>query len=320
MRRRELIEFVCFAFFAAVLSVAGGCGHNYFSRIEAEEEAGGAEQAMEQSSDATVGSVDVMSFNVRYGTADDGDNSWRYRKELVLDIIRRSEAEVVGLQEALRFQLDWIRERLPYYEEVGVGRDDGEDGGEFNAILVDTRRFELAEDDTFWLSDTPEVAGSNTWAAGCTRICTWAKLVDRRTDEVLWVFNTHFDHVSARARERSSRLIAERIEEYAGGEDFVLMGDFNAGEDSVEMRYLRGVSEIDGQAVPVGMVDSFAQVRPEVRERGTFNGFDGNADGKRIDYIFVSKDVEIFDAAILRYNEGGRYPSDHYPVTAIIAF
>ncbi len=86
--------------------------------------------------------VRVMSFNIRYGTAEDGENARARRRDLVVETIRAFDPDVPGLQEALRFQLDELAEALPGYTEVGVGRDDGAQAGECAAILFRTTRFE----------------------------------------------------------------------------------------------------------------------------------------------------------------------------------
>ena len=116
-----------------------------------------------------------MSFNIRYGTAPDGENRWERRRESVVHVIREFDPAVVGLQEALRFQLNELRAALPGCEEIGVGRRDGREAGEYAAILYDRRRLEVVEQGTFWFSETPAVPGSTSWGNRITRICTWAR-------------------------------------------------------------------------------------------------------------------------------------------------
>ena len=264
--------------------------------------------------------IDVMSFNIRYGTARDGENSWEYRREMVCEFVRGSGAEVVGVQEALGFQLETIAEVLEGYQWVGVGREDGKAKGEFSAILYDTRRFDAVEGGTFWLSETPEVTGSKSWKTACERICTWVRLVEKNGGNGFYVFNTHFDHVSQLAREKGAVLIAGRIRERENQEPFILMGDLNAGEDNRVIRFLKGDEEIDGGKVGVKMVDSYRVVKPDEKVVGTTSGFKGRTNGAKIDYVFVGNGIEVLDAEIVRYNLDGRYLSDHYPVRAKIEF
>ena len=113
----------------------------------------------------------VMSFNIRYGTANDGDNHWTRRREMLFDVVREQNADLLGVQEALAGQIDEIVAAVPAYAVVGVGRDDGRARGEFSAILFRRDRFRVADSGTFWFSDTPGVPGSKSWGNSITRIC-----------------------------------------------------------------------------------------------------------------------------------------------------
>jgi endonuclease/exonuclease/phosphatase family metal-dependent hydrolase len=253
----------------------------------------------------------VMTFNIRYGTADDGDDRWTNREELVYGVIRDRDADIVGLQEALDFQIDAITDSVPGYGVIGVGRDDGATKGEFSAILYKLDRFYVDRSGTFWLSDTPEAVGSTSWGNEITRICTWARLIDRATGEAIMVYNTHFDHRSQESRLASATLIGQRIKAHRG-ERVVLLGDFNAGEDNQAMLYLtthRGGPRL---------VDTFRAAHPDATGVGTFNAFKGESAGDKIDHVFVNSGFTTLDAGIDRTNEDGRYPSDHFPVWARI--
>ena len=265
----------------------------------------------------TASEIDAMSFNIRYGSANDGVNKWSARKELVFDVIRNHSPDVVGLQEALRFQIDEIIAAVPGYIMIGKGRDGGEKG-EYSAVLYKKNRFECAASGTFWLSDTPEIP-SKTWGNTCIRICTWTRLSDRKSKKSFYFYNTHLDHQSQPSREKSARLIAQRIEARKHKDPFVLTGDFNVGEDNPVVMYLKGKSASDDQ-MPLLMMDTFRMLHPDETPVGTFNGFKGNVDGAKIDYIFVPPGVDVSNAQILRPPKGGRCPSDHFPVTAKLRF
>jgi endonuclease/exonuclease/phosphatase family metal-dependent hydrolase len=267
----------------------------------------------------------VMTFNIRYGTADDKENSWANRKDLVVDVLRKHDPDVVGLQEALRSQLDDIRAALPQYGEIGVGRDDGQTKGEYSAILYKEDRFTVAESGTFWLSDTPEVCGSITWGNNCTRVCTWGRFVPKETGKAFYLFNTHLDHVSQYSRERSAILLTSRIRDRAQKDPFVLTGDFNTGEDNPVVRYLKGEQELhiagDGQSKnPIPLIDTFRALHPDASEVGTFHTFKGVRTNAKIDYIFAEPGTKVLQAEILHDNKDNRYPSDHFPVKAAIRF
>lgn len=254
------------------------------------------------------GALTAMSFNLRYGTANDGDNSWPKRDHLVMDVLEHHHADVVGLQEALAFQLEEITTRFPHYGLIGVGREDGRIRGEFSAILYDTQRFTVDSSGTFWLSDTPEIVASTSWGNTLTRVCTWARLIDRTTGEGVYVFNAHYDHRSQPSRQKSSELIGQRIKSRAHSDPALLMGDFNAGEANVAITHLH--ADNDGPQ----LVHAYRAVHPDETQVGTFNDFRGARDGDMIDHIFVTADIDILDADIDRANANGQYPSDHFPV------
>jgi endonuclease/exonuclease/phosphatase family metal-dependent hydrolase len=225
------------------------------------------------------------------------------------------------LQEALAGQLDEILQALPHYRAVGVGRDDGKRSGELTAILYLAERFDVPEQGTFWLSDTPDVPGSKSWGNVLPRICTWARLVDRRTGSGFYVYNLHLSHASQPSRERSAELLAERISKRASSDRVVVLGDLNAGESNPVMQYLTGklpkitTGGAKGVASPQ-LVDTFRVLHSEAVEVGTYHGFNGATNEERIDHVLVQPAVRVLEAAIVRDNENGRYPSDHYPVFA----
>lgn len=254
----------------------------------------------------------VMSFNVRYGTAPDGENHWERRRELCAARIAAFDPDLVGLQEALAFQNAFLVEKLEGYGQLGVGRDDGRERGEFSTILYRKRRLEPLASGTFWLSETPEVPGSKSWDSALPRIATWARFRDRMDGgRELLAVNTHFDHRGVQARLQAARILRRFITEQAAGGPAVLLGDFNAAPGSEPYRALTGP-----EAGQVELRDTYA-VR-SAPETGTYHGFGETARSARIDWILCTPHFEVLDAQIDRYHEGPLYPSDHYPVTAVI--
>jgi endonuclease/exonuclease/phosphatase family metal-dependent hydrolase len=253
-----------------------------------------------------------MTFNIRYGTAPDSNNVWQLRRPLTFKAIRDFDPTVLGVQEALRFQLDEIEAALGNYAEVGVGRDDGMQRGEYSAILYDRRRLDLLDQGTFWLSDTPQTPGSMTWGNHYPRVVTWARFRDRSAGNTFYLFNTHWDHESQPARERSAALLLERIRGRAAPNDPVLVtGDFNSGEDNPAFQALLGDQTLD-------LHDTFRAVQPNANGTGTFHAFTGNRTGPKIDAILASPHWQSLEASIILLSENGRYPSDHFPVTATL--
>jgi endonuclease/exonuclease/phosphatase family metal-dependent hydrolase len=263
---------------------------------------------------ATREPLQVMSFNIRYGTAKDGDNHWSARRQMLFDVIRERNADLVGLQEALAFQIDEIQAAVPGYAAVGVGRDDGGSAGELSAILFKAGRFRVADAGTFWFSDTPEVPASKSWGNNITRICTWARFIDR-DGRGFYHFNVHLDHESQPSRERSTALLRQRIDARAFPTDpVVVTGDFNVGERNPALTVL--VSK-GNPASP--FVDTYRVLHPDETVVGTFTGFKmGNTSGEKIDYVLVQPGAEVMSAEIIRTSRNDRYPSDHFPVVATI--
>lgn len=257
----------------------------------------------------------VMTFNIRYGTAQDGDNHWTARREMLFDLVRAQNADIIGVQEALDSQIREITVAAPGYAVVGVGRDDALAKGEHSAILFKTGRLRVAESGTFWFSDTPEVPGSKTWGNSITRICTWARFIDR-DGRAFWHFNLHLDHQSQPSRERSTDLLRRRIDARAfPREPVVVTGDFNVGESNPALRALVAPPRSESASAP--FVDTFRVLHPDERVVGTFTAFEfGQVNGDKIDYILVQPGTEVLTADIIRTSRNKRYPSDHFPVVA----
>jgi endonuclease/exonuclease/phosphatase family metal-dependent hydrolase len=262
--------------------------------------------------------VRVMSFNIRYGTAQDGANHWDRRREFLVETIRAFDPDLLGTQETLGFQRDYLAQQLPDHVALGVGREDGREAGEMAALYYRKERFTPVRSGHFWLSETPEVPGSKSWDSSLPRMATWVELRDRRTPDArpIWFLNTHFDHRGDRARLESARMIRQRAQQAAAECSLVVTGDFNAGEGSAPYRALFGESEGPGGL----LLDTFRKVHPEkLSDEGTFSGFSASATGgARIDWIAVSPDFQVQKAGIDRTAREEHTPSDHFPVTATL--
>ncbi len=254
----------------------------------------------------------VMSFNIRYGTANDGPDAWPHRREMVFETIRSRDPDLLCMQEVLAFQRDELKEALDGYGFVGVGRDDGKQAGEFAPIMYRRRRFRLVEAGHFWLSETPQTPGSVGWDAALPRIVTWARLqlLDRPLLHV-WVFNTHFDHRGEAARVESARLIRRTVEAL-GGVAIIVAGDFNAAIDSKPYEVLtqekRDLARLLDPRRALGMAE----------EGGTYHGFRGDRGGARIDWILHNYRLHPLAIDIDTTSHDGRYPSDHFPIVATL--
>lgn len=138
----------------------------------------------------------VMTFNIRYRLAQDGINNWDKRKPLVIERIRAFAPDLIGMQECRDDeQAVFIQTELPDYHFYGVRRGgDDETTLEMAPILIRKHAFEIEEMGVFWLSETPDVAGSKSWHTHFARIATWARLIHKGSGKRLIFLNTHFDY------------------------------------------------------------------------------------------------------------------------------
>lgn len=257
----------------------------------------------------------VMSFNVRNSNSKDGEDAWPKRTELFFATIAAYAPDLIGFQEVLADQHDAITARLSDYAFVGVARDDGKRKGEWSHIGYRKSRFAAVASGNFWLSETPEIAGSKSWDAALTRICSWVRLRETATGKEFVYANTHFDHVGKIARQEASKVISQRVSAIAAGVPALLSGDLNINEDNPA--YTVFVKPTTPGAIR--WIDSFRETHP-VRgpDEASFHGFKGGTKGSRIDFIFHTADFVATESAIDRTSKAGRYPSDHYPVTAVV--
>lgn len=262
-------------------------------------------------------SLRVMTFNIRYNEPRDGENAWANRKTKVADVIRFHKADLVGVQEALSGQLKDLEKLLPDFAWCGVGRTDGKEDGEYSAIFYRKSRFKLIETKTFWLSETPEKAGSKGWDANLPRIVTWAKLQDLKTKKTFYHFNTHFDHIGKQARAESSKLVLAQIPEIAGKFPFLVTGDFNAKEDTNVYQILTGKEN----AGNFKLIDArYISNNGHFGGDSTFNEFKELIPAMKIDYIFVREGTRVSEHGVLSDRWNGLWASDHLPVLAEIIF
>ena len=258
--------------------------------------------------------LNIMTFNIRYSTLRDSANAWLYRKDNAAAQVLFHETHILGVQEALHEQIVDLKDRMPRFKYVGVGRDDGKTKGEYSAIFYDTTRLSVLESQTFWLSETPSVAGSKSWDAAITRIVTWAKMKDKLTKKTFFVFNTHFDHIGKVARRESAKMILEKVNKIAGSSHAIITGDFNAQPEDEPIKVLVDATN------PLKLLDTKAlSVSGHYGPTGTFNGFKSKETSDQpIDYIFTRKKLTVLQHATFSQTWGGLFSSDHFPVFARI--
>lgn len=246
----------------------------------------------------------VMTYNIKLDYPKEGEHSWSNRKPFFINQLKFYEPDVFGVQEAMPNQMKDMDSLLIDYGFVGVGRDDGNDLGEYSAIFYKKDKFNVIKSSTFWLSQTPEKV-SMGWDAVCNRICTYALFETKGPKQKFWMFNTHFDHIGAEARKNSAMLIIQKIRELnSDNYPVILSGDFNMEEDHESIGF-----------ISKNLKDSKKIAKNTFGPKGTFNGFKFHEPvTRRIDFIFLSPGISVNKYAVLSDSQDCKYPSDHLPV------
>lgn len=247
----------------------------------------------------------IMSFNIRLPAESDGVDYWETRKPLAVRMLREQAPDVIGMQELMKSQAEYLAQALPQYAWLGRGRE-ADGGGEHMGVFYRKDRLKVVESGDFWLSDTPDVPGSITWNHLHPRMVTWA-LFERRDGKRFHLLNTHLPYRDQDevARVKGANGIAAHLATLPAGVPVVLTGDFNTTPDSeVHAVLARTLRDAWTTAPRVDGIDA------------TFHGFTGRAD-KRIDWIFV-RGVQLESVASVTTRWNGRYPSDHFPVVVTL--
>jgi len=253
--------------------------------------------------------LNIMTFNIRYDNPSDGPNSWQYRKENALKMIRFNEVDILGMQEVLANQLKDFTTNLTEYNTIGVGREDGKEKGEYSPILYNKNKFTLIKSGYFWLSQTPEKP-SKGWDAACERIATWVQLKDKSSGKNLFVLNTHFDHIGEVARRESVNLIKTKMTQLSEGMPQIMMADLNATPDS---SVIQSVLTTDKS---LSLLDSKKLAAIVYGPNWSFHDFGKIPfkDRTLIDYILVTKEITVRKYAVFAETLNDLFLSDHAPV------
>ena len=257
------------------------------------------------------GELKVMSYNIRLDNSGDNENAWPNRKEATIAMLDDIKPDVFGVQEALPHQVQYIEDNAPLYDNVGVGRDDGVEQGEFMSVFWNTEAIELLDWGTYWLSETPDEP-SFGWDAACRRTATWTLMKDKRNGKKFYFVNTHLDHKGVEARKNGLQLLVDRIAAMnPDGYPMVLTGDFNVLPDD------ECLVNLDKQ------MTSTRKIAEITDAKSTFNHWGSRTEEESyiIDYIYVSgfKSVPLYRTVTEQYAEKP-YISDHYPVMSILEF
>ena len=256
----------------------------------------------------------VMSYNIRYDNAGDGENQWNNRKDFAANLIRFYDADIFGAQEVLNNQLNDLAYRLPGYAHVGVGREDGKTKGEYAPIFYKNDRFELLKSGNFWLAEDMNAVGKKGWDAACERVATWAILRDKQSGKEFFFLNTHLDHMGKVARHEGAALVLEQCKQLAGTLPVIVTGDFNAAPADEPIRVLTNPGD------PRHLTHSRDLAAFKYGPEWTFHDFGKIPFAKRewIDYIFVKGNIRVLNHGVLTDTLNQLYPSDHCPVISTI--
>lgn len=278
-----------------------------------------AAETRDQGERAIRTSLKIMTFNIHWQGMDNGkfyDSGFRKRKPLIINVIKASGADVIGLQEASIEQRTALADALPRYGMFPLPSEVGDE-----CILYRLDRLVLKNSGHENLRQKPEIPGTNIGVRGFF----WVRLYDRLSDKQFYLLNLHTDHRSLwRGRQLDAILIGKWISKRKYSDPVILTGDFNGKPDNPRYLYLTGQKQYpdrDGKftSMPVPMQDSFTLANPDIRYSGTGNfGYKGSKDGAQLDYIFVPRGTKVTGSRIIYYNANGAYPSDHYPVLSEI--
>lgn len=238
----------------------------------------------------------VMTFNIRLIIDSDGANNWDARRDLVVEMLRTEDPDIIGTQELFKRQGDELVARLPQYVWFGEGRRGG-DGDEHMGVFYRKDRLRVRESGNFWLSDTPEVPGSITWGNLYPRMVTWARF-ERIADGATFVlYNTHLPYrdVDEPLRIRGAELIQERLGRLHASDNVILTGDFNTTPDSRVHT-----------ALASKLTDAWLASPERSGPEATFHNFTGQAD-RRIDWIMF-RGLKAKWAKTVTTHRGERYP------------
>lgn len=253
----------------------------------------------------------IMTFNVRSDNVLDVKNRWNHRADIVYSLIKEYPCDILGMQEVSNAMHEDLCENIDQYEIIGLGRTK-KLFSEKNSVLV-ANKHHIIEHETFWLSKTPKKQGSTIWYSLFPRICTTA-MINLNNEIKIRIYNTHLDCLLPHAREYGLKKIGDFMQKHHAKEKIpcILMGDFNATPNSKVIQEFSSGRYMNKKFIAVQESDK------TIYEKSTMSMFRGKQKGMHIDYIFVSEEFTINDVEILRYNQDGRYPSDHYPIVADI--
>lgn len=255
--------------------------------------------------------INVVSYNIQTGTHYQTDTPQK-----IAQFLDKWEIDIFSTQELHMPQVLLFENELNDYGWFGVGRDNGKNLGETSVIFYRLDRFEVLEQNSFWLSETPDVPGSKSWNTSDTRIVTWGKFLIKTSNEIFYVFNTHYDHISSLAREESSKLLRLKMREIAGLSPIIITGDLNCSFGSTPYNLL---IEDNPEDLKISDSEKISLTEP-FGPTGSYNNFSNDNPTNKIDFIFVNQFLKTLTCGIINEKPDGEFISDHFPVFTELLF
>jgi endonuclease/exonuclease/phosphatase family metal-dependent hydrolase len=182
-------------------------------------------------------------------------------------------------------------------------------------IFVRRDRFAVVESGTSWISGQPQKPNSILIGTWLPRIVNWVKLEDLNgNSQRLTVFNSHLDWWMP-AHRRSGKILANLINSCYDGSPQVVMGDFNATQNSILYRTLWDEAAQNGAPFHDAWHEAAERSGPD----DTYHG--GNGEGSfpgRVDHILFRPHAQVERAITIQDHSAEVYASDHFPLMAHI--
>lgn len=258
--------------------------------------------------------LNVLSYNIRMDNPDDGQNQWKNRKDFAANLIQFYEVDIFGAQEVLHHQLTDLLERLPDYDYVGVGRENGKTNGEYAPVFYKKALFNVIKTGNFWLAEDLNTVGKKGWDAACERIATWVIFQNKKSGKKFFFLNTHLDHIGKVARHKGAELVLEQAKLLSEGLPVIVTGDFNAIPSDDPIQVLTAAGD------PRHLIHSREVASLRYGPEWTFHDFGRIPGNERewIDYIFIKGDIKVLRHGVLTETFNHLYPSDHCPILSTL--
>lgn len=268
-------------------------------------------------------SLKVGTYNIRLAgsSGDTGWKDWSQRKTYVAQTITTYGYDIIGINECRgALQLTNMQEMLGDTYEF-VLYSDLKNPGTYNPILYKKDKFNLLKSGVYFLNasdlTTPVISWDNS---GNYRFTTYAKLQVKETGEILYYFQTHFDHLGETARNEQARINMEQVRKIAGSYPAIVCGDHNATKSRIPfynmmLSYMQDSRNVATTKINVSSGDGTLNKRTvdgKILWDPTFKT------GSRLDYIWIRGMAATEYRHIDDTFGNAECPSDHIAIQATV--